>query len=74
MGKAIARKGCEIFHENKKIGEITSGSWSPTLKEPIALGYINTYYAKSNTEVDIRIRGKSFKGIISKRGFYKKNY
>ena len=74
LGKAIARKGCEIFHENKKIGEITSGSWSPTLKEPIALGYINTYYAKSNTEVDIRIRGKLFKGIISKRGFYKKNY
>ena len=68
------RKGCEIFHENKKIGAITSGSWSPTLKEPIALGYINTHYAKSNTEVDIRIRDKLFKGIISKRAFYKKNY
>ena len=74
LGKAIARKGCEVFCKDEKIGEITSGSWSPTLKEPIALGYINPYYAKSNTEIDIIIRGKSFKGIISKRGFYKKIY
>ena len=38
IGKAIARKGYEIFQEGKLIGNITSGSWSPTIKKPIALG------------------------------------
>ena len=72
LGKAIARTDCEILVENKKIGSITSGSWSPTLKKPIALGYIDINYATINSEVDLKIRGKLFKGIISKRAFYKK--
>ena len=72
-GKAIARKGYKIFIDNQQIGEVTSGSWSPSLKKPIALAYINYEYAKINTNVDIIIRGEKFNGIISKRCFYKKN-
>ena len=72
-GKAIARKGYKIFIDNKQIGEVTSGSWSPSLKKPIALAYINYEYAKINTIVDVIIRGEKFNGIISKRCFYKKN-
>ncbi len=74
IGKAIARKGYEIFKEGKLIGNITSGSWSPTIKKPIALGYINTEYSELNQEIEILIRGKYFKGIISKKAFYKKDF
>ncbi len=71
-GKAIARKGCKILDKNNIIGYITSGSWSPSLEKPIALGYIDRKYSNIDTEVDISIRGKNFKGIISKKNFYKK--
>ena len=71
MGKAIARKGCTIFDDNKLIGEITSGSWSPSLEKPIAMGYVNSDYSIKNKEINVLIRGKKFKGIISNRAFYK---
>tara|TARA_Y100000589_G_C27099551_1_gene607433 strand:+ start:159 stop:1271 length:1113 start_codon:yes stop_codon:yes gene_type:complete len=71
-GKAIARKGCKIFANDKEIGYITSGSWSPTLEKPIALAYIDSRYTQIGQEVDIKIREKVFKGIISKKAFYKK--
>tara|TARA_Y100001978_G_scaffold196205_1_gene205463 strand:- start:15587 stop:16696 length:1110 start_codon:yes stop_codon:yes gene_type:complete len=72
-GKAIAREGCSIFKNKIKIGNITSGSWSPSMQKPIALGYVNTNCAKIDEEVEVVIRGKTFKAIISKKSFYKKD-
>ena len=72
-GKAIGRKGCEVFKGEENIGTITSGSWSPTKQQAIAFAYINTSHAFLNNEVQILIRGKKFKGFITKRAFYKKN-
>ena len=72
-GKAIGRKGCEIFKGEENIGMITSGSWSPTNQKAIAFAYINTAHAYLNNEVQILIRGKKFKGSITKRAFYKKD-
>ena len=72
-GKAIGRKGCEVFKGEENIGTITSGSWSPTKQKAIAFAYINTSHAFLNNEVQILIRGKKFKGFITKRAFYKKN-
>ena len=71
-GKAIGRKGCEVFKGEENIGTITSGSWSPTKQKAIAFAYINTSHAFLNNEVQILIRGKKFKGFITKRAFYKK--
>ena len=73
-GKAIGRKGCAVFKGEENIGTITSGSWSPTKQQAIAFAYINTSHALINNEVQILIRGKKFKGVITKRAFYKKNY
>ena len=72
-GKAIGRKGCEVFKGEEHIGKITSGSWSPTTQKAIAFAYIKTSYAFINNEVQILIRGKKFKGLITKRAFYKKD-
>ena len=70
--KAIGREGCEVFYRDNHIGNITSGSWSPSLGKAIALAYINIEYCVLNQEVEILIREKKFKANISKRGFYKK--
>ena len=40
--QAIARQGCKVFKDGVSIGEVTSGSFSPTLKESIALILSNT--------------------------------
>ena len=71
-GKAIGRKGCAVLKGEENIGTITSGSWSPTKQKAIAFAYINTSHAFLNNEVQILIRGKKFKGFITKRAFYKK--
>ena len=72
-GRAIGRKGCEVFKDGENIGTITSGSWSPTKQKAIAFAYIQNSYATLNNVVEILIRGKTFKGIITKRAFYKKD-
>ncbi len=72
-GRAIGRKGCEVFKYGENIGTITSGSWSPTKQKAIAFAYIQNSYATLNNVVEILIRGKTFKGTITKRAFYKKD-
>ena len=71
-GKAIARKGYKIIKNNDCIGEITSGSWSPTLKRAIAMGYVQKKFSQPGTEINIEIRGKLHTGEVVKRPFYKK--
>ena len=74
QNRAIARKGYPVFHNNESIGKITSGTWSPTLEEPIALAYVPTEIAEVNTKLEIEIRGKKHPAIIVKRPFYKKSF
>ena len=73
-GRAIGRKGCKVFKEEENIGIITSGSWSPTKQKAIAFAYINIAHAYINNEVEILIREKKFKAVITKRVFYKNNF
>ncbi len=72
QGRAIARHGYQIFHEAEAIGEITSGTWSPTLKEAIALAYLPTELAKIGQTVFVEVRGKKQAAKVVKRPFYKR--
>ena len=74
LDKGIARKGYSVICKNEIIGIVTSGTWSPTLKEPIALAYVHSDKAKVNTELNIEIRGKKHPAIVVKRPFYKKGF
>ena len=74
QNKGIARKGYPVVYNNETVGIVTSGTWSPTLKEAIALAYVPSEIAKLNTELEIEIRGKKHPAIIVKRPFYKKSF
>ena len=74
QNKGIARKGYSVLFNNENIGIITSGTWSPTLKEPIALAYVPNEIAKVNTQLEIEIRGKKHPAIIVKKPFYRKSF
>ena len=74
-GKIIARESTKIFDENNnQIGKITSGSFGPSVKSPIAMGYVNNTYTKENTKIFLEIRGKKVSASVCKLPFYKKNY
>jgi len=71
VDKAFPRQHYPIHKEGKKIGEVTSGTFSPSLNKGIGLGYVPIEHSKIGTELDIVIRGKPNKAIIVKPPFYK---
>ena len=71
-GRAFPRKDYQIMKDGLSVGKITSGTMSPILNKPIALGYVDIDYAKVDEEVEVSIRNRSFKAIITKLPFVKK--
>ena len=57
--KGIPRHGYEIKDsEGVTIGRVTSGTQSPSLNKPIAMGYVDIIYSKIDAQVYIKIRDK----------------
>lgn len=73
-GKAIPRHGYKILNEQKEIGIVTSGMFSPILQKPIGLGYVSNEYSKVDSEVNIDIRGRMLPAKVAKTPFYKRPY
>ncbi len=71
QGRNIARHGYAVLSAGKKVGEITSGTLSPTLGYPIALAYIPTELAKVGNQLEVEIRGKNYPTTVVKRPFYR---
>lgn len=61
-----------IDNEGKVIGQVTSGTMSPSLKKGIGLGYVTIENSKLDSEIFIEIRNKGIKAKIVKAPFYKK--
>lgn len=69
--KCFPRQGYEIFAQGRKIGYLTSGTVSPTLEKPIALGYVEIEFADEGTEVNFNIRNKEIPARVTKLPFVK---
>ena len=75
QGKAPIREGAEIVNaEGVKIGEVTSGSFGPTIGKPVAMGYVETAYSALETEVFAVVRGKQMPMTVSKAPFIEQRY
>lgn len=69
-GKGVAREGAEIRNtEDEVIGALTSGGHSPSLKESIGLGYVQSEYAAEGTEIFVNVRGRNIEAVIAKAPF-----
>lgn len=74
-GKAPVREGAEIFtKEGVKVGNVTSGIPSPTLKKPIGMGYVDVPHNKFKTELVAIVRNKEVPIKIRKMPFVQANY
>ncbi|MEA5618020.1 glycine cleavage system aminomethyltransferase GcvT [Cronbergia sp. UHCC 0137] len=71
QGRNIARHGYPVLAAGKVVGEITSGTLSPTLGYPIALAYVPTQLASVKQQLEVEIRGKAYPATIVKRPFYR---
>ena len=70
--RGIPRHGYPICFDGEKIGVVTSGSHSPSLGEPIGLGYVPARYAEKGFSLDIMVRNKSVKAEVVETPFYKR--
>lgn len=70
LEKAIPRHGYEIFADDRKVGEVTSGNFSPSTEKYIGLGYVDSPFNKPGQDLFIEIRGKK-KAVVVKPPFYK---
>ena len=73
QGRAIARHGYPVLRHGQPVGVVTSGTWSPTLGEAIALAYVPSDAAKLGTELAVEIRGKAAPALVVKRPFYRRS-
>ncbi|KAF9233799.1 hypothetical protein BU15DRAFT_90219 [Melanogaster broomeanus] len=73
---APARQGAQIYAPSQKenIGTVTSGIPSPTLGKNIAMAYVNSGWHKKGTEVEVDVRNKLRKAIVTPMPFVKPNY
>ncbi len=71
-GKGIARHGYPVLKEGRRAGEVTSGTMSPVLKEPIGLAYVPTALAKEGSTFEVEIRGKAVPAKVAKTPFVEK--
>ena len=74
-GKIIAREKTKIFNQSDLyIGEITSGTFGPSVNGPVAMGYVENEFSKKDTKVFLEVRGKKHPANICGLPFYKKSY
>jgi aminomethyltransferase len=62
-----------VFENGQRIGEVTSGTLSPSLNWGVGMAYVSTAHAKTGAEIAIEIRGQRFPAIIEKKPLYKKS-
>jgi aminomethyltransferase len=74
-GKLPVREGAEIFHEERKVGYVTSGGPSPCLNnQGIGMAYVETPLNKLRTQLTAVVRGKQIPITVKKMPFVPARY
>jgi len=71
QGRNIARHGYQVLSTGQVVGEITSGTLSPTLGYPVALAYVPIELSQLGQQLEVEIRGKAYPSVVVKRPFYR---
>jgi aminomethyltransferase len=71
-GRRIARQGAAVIKDGRAVGEVTSGTFSPTLQKSIALAYVDAPVADEGTALDVDLKGTANPAKIVKLPFYKR--
>jgi aminomethyltransferase len=69
----VARHGHEVTKDGTVVGQVTSGTFGPTVQKNIALAYIPAELAKVGTDLAVRIRDRDIPAKVVKVPFYKRS-
>jgi aminomethyltransferase len=61
-----------VFVNGQRIGEVTSGTLSPSLNWGVGMAYVSAVHAKIGEKIEIEIRGQKFPATIERKPLYKK--
>jgi len=70
-GPGIPRQGNRILSGEEPVGEVTSGTMSPSLEVGIGMGYLRADLAEPGAEIEIDVRGKLRPARLEKAPLYK---
>jgi aminomethyltransferase len=72
LDRGIPRQGQVIRWQGQAAGAVTSGSYAPTLKKNIGLGFVPAAAAQTGSEIEIVVRDRPLKARIVKTPFYRR--
>lgn len=72
VDRGIARQGYSVLAAREKIGEVTSGTFSPTLGKAIGLAFVPVRFKDPGTEIGIEIRGRRVRARVVALPFYRR--
>jgi aminomethyltransferase len=71
-GRGIPRQHCAVMSGERSVGEVTSGTFSPTFGKGLGLASVPMTMATVGTDLDIDIRGTTHSGCVVKRPMYRR--
>ncbi|MEE3219302.1 MAG: glycine cleavage system aminomethyltransferase GcvT [Planctomycetota bacterium] len=71
-GRRVPREQYLILSEDREVGYVTSGTFSPTFEKPIAMGYVAVEASHPGTELSIQVRGRGEPARVVELPFYKR--
>jgi aminomethyltransferase len=72
-GKRVARQGSPVLHSGEIVGEVTSGTFSPTFDRPVAMAYVRPTAAAIGTHLAVDIRGTQHAATVVPLPFYERS-
>ena len=69
----LPRAGYPILNQGEQVGQVTSGSYSPTLDTSIAMGYVLERYVAPGQSLDVDIRGRTAGAEVVSLPFYNRS-
>jgi aminomethyltransferase len=76
-GRAPIRSHTKLYADDAgqtELGEVTSGTFGPTVEGPVAMGYVPTSHAAEGTEIFAEVRGKYLPVTVTAMPFTPSSY
>jgi aminomethyltransferase len=68
--RAVARHGYRILRDGAEVGQVTSGSYGPSVDRYIGLGYVPAAQAAVGSDLEVEVRGRPQKARVVRTPFY----
>jgi aminomethyltransferase len=67
----IPRAGTELYADDRRVGTVTSGTFSPVLNRPLGMGYVEPAFARPGASLTISVRAQAHQATVVKLPFWK---